>query len=177
MIFPRRPMQPMRSQNFGFGNPFIQQQPFRGPFGFPGRAPAPKQGLGGLLQRFFSKPSGMQGLANPGALSQMNPSSLQGMMNPTNLSSMMANVQKALGMAESVMPMVQQYGPLVKNIPAMLKIYSELKNGDSSETEAATENIKIDDTVEAKPKRTKKSAEPSNTTVTSPGQSIPKLYI
>lgn len=54
---------------------------------------------------------------------------------------MLTNVQKMLGIAQNVVPMVQQYGPFVKNLPAMIKIFRELKpTDDNSESETSDIN-------------------------------------
>lgn len=44
-------------------------------------------------------------------------------------------------MAQQV-TMIQQYGPLVRNLPAMMKLYSQLSKSDDTETEANEESEK-----------------------------------
>ncbi|MFS0780891.1 VrrA/YqfQ family protein [Bacillus sp. 1P06AnD] len=63
---------------------------------------------------------------------------LQSIMNPGNLTTMLNNTQRVLQAADSFAPLVQQYGPLVKNIPAMWKLYRGLKDTDT--TADATES-------------------------------------
>ena len=41
---------------------------------------------------------------------------------------------KALGVAQQVTPMIQQYGPLVRNLPGMVKMFRQL-NSDDTEAE------------------------------------------
>ncbi|NLP49122.1 VrrA/YqfQ family protein [Bacillus sp. RO1] len=158
-------------------------------------------GGGGLLAKLFGR-TGARSIGNMGGLGQLantgaggglgqlaNAGTLQQLINPNNLTGMLGNVQKALKMAEGVMPMVQQYGPLVRNMPAMLKLYNELKNVDDDD-----DNTDNESTEEAKPEDVEsESAEISNTkkkvkkaktkpTSTEPeekpaGGSAPKLYI
>lgn len=85
---------------------------------------------------------------------------------------MLTNVQKVLGVAQQVTPMVQQYGPLIRNLPAMFKIYRELKNADtdSSEEDDIKEN--------SSSKRLKEqTADDSPSDENTSGESKPKLYI
>ncbi|WP_010678146.1 YqfQ protein [Bacillus timonensis] len=145
-----------------------------------------KSGLGGLLKRLIpgmgqSNPmqgmGGMPGIFNPSQ--GVNTSTLQNLANPSNLSSMLGNVQKTLKMAESVVPMVQQYGPLMKNIPSMIKMYSAIKNagneentGNAEEEENGTISLSdvTSDGEELKNEEEQQKAKGS-------GKSVPKLYI
>lgn len=67
---------------------------------------------------------------------------LQSIMNPENLTSMLDNTQRVLSAAESFGPLVQQYGPLVKNIPSMWKLYQGLKDSDSTDSDEQIESKK-----------------------------------
>lgn len=58
---------------------------------------------------------------------------LQSLLNPANLTNMLNNTQKVLQAAESFGPLIQQYGPMVKNIPALWKLYRGMKDTDSPE--------------------------------------------
>ncbi|WP_240951787.1 YqfQ family protein [Bacillus sp. RO2] len=167
-------------------------------------------GGGGLLAKLFGR-TGARSIGNMGGLGQLantgaggglgqlaNAGTLQQLINPNNLTGMLGNVQKALKMAEGVMPMVQQYGPLVRNMPAMLKLYNELKNVDDdgdtdneSTEEAKTEEVESES--ESTPKSNKKKKvkkakkEPTSISTSTPtepeekekpaGGSAPKLYI
>ena len=184
MFFPRRPMAHM--------NPHPM---FRQPFGYRPQVMNQRPGFGGLIKRLFKGSgatnqmhgmqgfqgmSGMQGMSggqrflNPTTLQGMNQSTLQNLANPANLSAIMGNVQKTLKMAETVVPMVQQYGPLVKNIPAMWKIYSELKGSSSNAEEDTDEQLDIKDVLDTE--ETLDSGEnPTKKRGTS--KSVPKLYI
>lgn len=55
----------------------------------------------------------------------------------TSLMNMLQNAQKAIGVLQSVGPMVQQYGPLVKSLPAL---FSAMKGSGSSDEEAVHED-------------------------------------
>lgn len=157
-------------------------------------------GGGGLLAKLLGR-TGARSIGNMGGLGQLantgaggglgqlaNAGTLQQLINPNNLTGMLGNVQKALKMAEGVMPMVQQYGPLVRNMPAMLKLYNELKNVDDddetdneSTEEATTVEVESDSTAESNTKKKVKKAKPKPTATESEekpaGGSAPKLYI
>jgi hypothetical protein len=119
-LLPRRPFPPMPPRNF-------PARPF-----FPNQAMMNRPS-GGLLSRIFGRGAGSApNITNASPMGSML-GNLQNAANPSSLSSMMTNVQKVLKVAESVGPMVQQYGPIVRNIPAMFKIYQALKSDDTSE--------------------------------------------
>lgn len=46
-----------------------------------------------------------------------------------NFTTMLTNAQKVLGLGQQVLPMVQQYGPLIRNAPALLKL---MRSSDSN---------------------------------------------
>ncbi len=157
-------------------------------------------GGGGLLAKLLGR-TGARSIGNMGGLGQLantgaggglgqlaNAGTLQQLINPNNLTGMLGNVQKALKMAEGVMPMVQQYGPLVRNMPAMLKLYNELKNVDDddetdseSTEEAKMEEVESDSAAEGNTKKKVKKAIPKPKATEAEekpaGGSAPKLYI
>ncbi|WP_404346934.1 YqfQ family protein [Sutcliffiella horikoshii] len=157
-------------------------------------------GGGGLLAKLLGR-TGARSIGNMGGLGQLantgaggglgqlaNAGTLQQLINPNNLTGMLGNVQKALKMAEGVMPMVQQYGPLVRNMPAMLKLYNELKNVDDddetdseSTEEAKMEEVESDSAAEGNTKKKVKKAKPKPKATEAEekptGGSAPKLYI
>ncbi|WP_404458654.1 VrrA/YqfQ family protein [Sutcliffiella horikoshii] len=157
-------------------------------------------GGGGLLAKLLGR-TGARSIGNMGGLGQLantgaggglgqlaNAGTLQQLINPNNLTGMLGNVQKALKMAEGVMPMVQQYGPLVRNMPAMLKLYNELKNvDDDDETDSESteepkmEEVESDSAAEGNTKKKVKKAKPkpkaTEAEEKSAGGSAPKLYI
>ena len=128
-MLPRRPFPPMPSRNF-------PMQPF-----FPHQPMMMNRSSGGLLSRLFGgRAQSIPSMPNASRMGSLL-SNVQNVTNPSSISSMMTNVQKILKVAESVGPMVQQYGPVVKNIPAMFKIYKALKSDDTNEE--GTEEVKI----------------------------------
>ncbi|MDT8861764.1 YqfQ family protein [Alkalihalobacillus sp. MEB130] len=51
-----------------------------------------------------------------------------------NFTTMLTNAQKVLGLTHQVVPMIQQYGPLIRNAPALWKIMMN-NNSDASSSE------------------------------------------
>lgn len=98
----------------------------RDPFGYwggggfqPGslpQAPVEKTGIQGLLQKFL--PSKLVQSSGGG----------------TGLTGTLNNIQQVLKMTQSVTPLIQQYGPMVKNIPAMLTLLKAFQETDDEET-------------------------------------------
>jgi hypothetical protein len=160
------------------------------PSSFPAmRAPFPRPGFGGFLSRLFSRG---QPIASPSpwitpVMQNAAVSAGAGANTGGGFLGMLTNVQKMLGIAQNVMPMVQQYGPLIKNLPAMIRIWKELKPAD--EEESAEESKTKNNSQENKKKTTsstKKRAVPKagktneNKRAKSektPKPSTPKLYI
>ena len=52
---------------------------------------------------------------------------------------MLNNTQRVLQAAEQFTPMIQQYGPIVKNIPSMWNIMRALNSSDSKQEETKKE--------------------------------------
>ncbi len=171
----------------GIGS-FPFSQGVRPPGGFPPNFPTPFQGggpapgggrgLAGLLQRF----------TQPAAVSQF-PAAAGG----SKLTSTLGNVQQAIKMAQSAMPVIQQYGPMVKNIPMMINMLKAFNEDDDSEGDEETgksasqsvspeeeeDKIEIEQEnlykIEAADKPKRKA--PQKTRSTQSGNSVPKLYI
>lgn len=103
----------------------------------PIRAAGPYPRFGGFLSRLFSR-----GQPLPPASPWMGPaiqhaaSTSAGANAGGGFLGILTNAQKMLGIAQNVMPMVQQYGPLIKNLPAMVRIWKELKTTDQEENGA-----------------------------------------
>ncbi|WP_456278260.1 VrrA/YqfQ family protein [Bacillus sp. AK128] len=156
------PMGPMNNMN-GF-SPF--QSLARGAAQMP---QAPTRGAGGLLSKLFSK----QGAGAAGALNNVAGQSLQqgsgGFLSNllANPGGMLNNVQKAIGVANQVGPMVQQYGPMVRNIPSLIKLYKEFNSSDDAKTDEVVEEKEVP---VAKENSTDKP-------VVEKGISKPKLYV
>lgn len=123
--FPNRPMVPMGQQR---------------PMGFrQGRQGRQGGQSGGILARLLKKaPKGNRSF--PGMYPQMSRggtatgSLLQSLTDPNAISSFLNNTQQVLQAAQQIGPMVSQYGPVIRNIPAMWKLYRGLKNAVSETT-------------------------------------------
>ncbi|WP_121611747.1 VrrA/YqfQ family protein [Mesobacillus foraminis] len=107
-----------------------------------GMRPAQPARQGGILAKLLGK--GTQHGAGNGAgingfvLGQRSASKgglLQTLTNPGALNGFLNNTQQVLKTAQSVGPMIQQYGPLVRNLPAMWKLYRGLKDLPDQEEE------------------------------------------
>lgn len=113
MVFARRPQPPMHST----GHPG---------FLFPTRqAPPTPGGIQGLIQNF----------SNTGSLTSMANKGING------LSKTLGNVQQIIRVVHSAAPVIQQYGPMVKNLPAMYRMMKAMKdiNDDDQDIEAKPE--------------------------------------
>lgn len=173
------------------GQPPVRRDPF---LSHQRVAPQPQPqrtsgGLPGVLQKILRRGSrGAQTGARaalPATTSSSGGVSLLDMLNHT---------QSALRAAESFMPMVQEYGPMVKNLPSMFKMMKALKdiNFDdddeetASETEAKDENQDKDKdkseegdkslTLISKEEKAPLQQKPKKSASGS-GKSLPKMYI
>lgn len=118
---------------------------------------------------------------------------LQTITNPTNISGFLTNTQKFLNTAGQIGPMVQQYGPMVKNIPSMWKLYRGLKNMSSTteekeeESESSSPSPIKDSPPSMSAMKTKKEKSVTMESLEDQptqqppkkagGQSVPKLYV
>lgn len=151
---------------------------------------------GGFLAKLFGmggRPAGMGhspfGPAVTGA-AQRSGDFLQALSNPASIGNFLSNTQKVLNTASQIGPLVQQYGPLVRNLPAMWKIYKGLKDagssGDTGQESAhkssSAQEIKHEETPEEQKKTKTGKAKRKQTSAAKPadsqkGKSVPKLYI
>ena len=149
---------------------------------------------GGLLSKILggkkqgNQPRGLGGVQTAGRAASSGGgvgSLLQTLSNPTSLTGFLNNTQQVLNSVQSITPMIQQYGPLVKNIPMMWKLYKGFKD---LPTEEQSEEIKPDlmaeesasSPAEPKKKSKKKRVVQSDTVEEKKrpnGPSVPKLYI
>lgn len=93
---------------------------------------------GGLLSKILGKGSDGQRNGSPaGFFSGANPATrgggtgggiLKTLADPSALNGFLSNTQKVLNTAQQFGPMVQQYSPLVRNLPSMWKLYRGLKD-------------------------------------------------
>lgn len=193
-LMPRHPgmgMQPPQAQQRGL------QQMFQPMGAAQQQAGARGGGIQGLLSKFLpgSAASGGTGAGLGGTGSGLG--GIQGLANPSTISNMLGNVQKALGVAQQVTLMIQQYGPLVRNLPGMVKMFRQLNSDDTEakdgeqqkdepehKTETSGEKKEEIKVSSKKPEKSKpeeirkkqsRSAPPSAKRKT--GGSKPKLYI
>ncbi|KAB7670056.1 VrrA/YqfQ family protein [Bacillus sp. B1-b2] len=120
---------------------------------------------------------------------------LKTLTNPSSINGFLANSQKFLNTASQLGPMINQYGPMVRNIPAMWKLYRGLKNTNTdTETTVPVEDstispdteISIKKSTTTKKKQTsipitnediKDDFEIEKVSTPSKGASKPKLYV
>lgn len=190
-MYPRFARQGMGHRSF-----FAGQRPYMS------RGLRPNTGMqGGILSKLFgrsgatggmglrSSPIGpMQGARGSGGF-------LQALSNPATINGFLSNTQKVLNTASQVGPMIQQYGPLVRNLPAMWKIYKGFKDAaktddnsnenleSSSFEESGDKNLKTEkknqkqnNKMSTTSKRQSLSVSPSKIREDK-GKSVPKLYI
>ncbi|MGE7605510.1 VrrA/YqfQ family protein [Peribacillus frigoritolerans] len=187
----QRPMIPNRPQ--------MQQGPqgFRGPFNQQQRQEMPPAKKEGLLSKILGKSK--QKAASPnlfapaGSTNQSSSRSsgggiLETLKNPDSLNNMLSNTQKVLQAAEQFTPMVEQYGPVIKNLPSMWKVFRSISSADETKDEGvsvesgpavgAQENseVKTDSKNKEKAKEANPTA-PVRTETKRKRSSGPKLYI
>ncbi len=170
-------------------HPFFQQMPKPQETGHPFRGNGPFQQPSqkeGLLGKLFGKSKQTQTPRNlfapPSGVKQETRSSggiLETLKNPEGLNTMLNNTQRVLQAAEQFTPMIQQYGPIIKNLPSMWNIMRALNSDNSKQ-----EETKKEETIKKSPmkkhrdasnapaeKKTKKRSKKKKR------DSVPKLYI
>jgi hypothetical protein len=82
---------------------------------------------------------------------------------------MVENVQKVMKMADTVRPLVQQYGPMVKNLPSMLQLLKEYQSysSDSNRDEKDTSKSKTSEKTQSKKKTSPAKSHKKSSTSTS----------
>lgn len=198
------PNMPRGGQPFGRGIGPGFMPPGQGSFR-PGmmrgpQAPQVPKGGGGLLSRLFGR-SGGSNIANAAALPAVGNAAASGsggsflktLANPEGINGFLANTQQVLNSVQSMGPMVQQfqqYAPLVRNLPAMWKLYKGVQDTPDSEV-SSDSSSKLKEIQTAEPKGEKKKVQPSKATVSpeqqpikkgtkksaEQGKSVPKLFI
>ncbi|EIJ78897.1 hypothetical protein PB1_15104 [Bacillus methanolicus PB1] len=192
---PPRPRGPF---SMGIGPRHFHSSPVS-PFG-PMRGRARQIKRGGLLEKLFGRGNRngpFQGLQS-GGFPGMNPASrsssagggslLKTLTNPQAINGFLNNTQQVLKAAQSIGPMIQQYGPIARNLPAMWKLYKGLKNAtsetDTSEHKNADPNENLEKSTDNKSEKgvkNKKTALKMKTVSSANAQrkkeSVPKLYI
>jgi hypothetical protein len=128
---------------FQGGMPFGQ---FHHPQQMPGtmmsRNGGPSKG-GGLLAKILGKGKQQGGMS--GAIGSMNRSASSGgggilntLTNPDALNGLLNNTQTVIKTAQQLGPVIQQYGPLVRNLPSLWKLYKGLKDVSTEDDTSGT---------------------------------------
>lgn len=133
-MIPNRPQVPQGPQ--GFRGPFNQQQRQEMP-------PAKKEGLlskilGKSKQKAASNLFAPAGSTNQSSSRSSGGGILETLKNPDSLNNMLSNTQKVLQAAEQFTPMVEQYGPVIKNLPSMWKVFRSISSADETKDDGAS---------------------------------------
>ena len=192
--------QQMMNPYGGSGPMMGLQQPMNGGRHMMGQAMGrgqERRNGGGLLSKILGgkkqggQLAGRQGIQGAGRAVQSGSggvgSILRTLSNPDSLTGFLNNTQQVLKTAQSFGPMIQQYGPIVKNLPMMWKLYKGFKDlpteekADESTTETPIMAEEADPSKSEPVKRTKKKEDidPEMVEVKKQngGTSMPKLYI
>lgn len=126
--FPRNTMRPPRHRLGNLNRPFNQ----------PNR---------GALGNLFSSRQTNQLPLNPLPFSSQSQNSLTSIASKGvgGLSKTLENVQQVLRVIESATPIVQQYGPMIKNLPAMYRMMKAFKDINLEEEDDTVESKNDDD--------------------------------
>lgn len=123
---------------------------------------------GGILARLLGKGKGK---GARGGFLGMNPVSgggaapggsfFKSFTNPTAISGFLNNTQQVLRAAQQIGPMVSQYGPLVRNLPAMWRLYRGLKDGtvENAENQEEQSDVSVDEDERLSTKKKNKTPE------------------
>jgi hypothetical protein len=95
---------------------------------------------GGFLSKLFGGASGpgfggVGGGPGSGILGFLNPAKGGG----TGILGTIQNVEKVIKMAQTVKPMIDQYGPMIKNLPSMLDLIKEYQRYSTNQDQASAE--------------------------------------
>jgi hypothetical protein len=109
-----------------------------------------KQG-GGLLSKILGRtkqggpgggiPSFSRGVSSGGGGGGI----LQSLTNPETLNGFLNNTQAVLKTAQQLGPMIEQYGPLVRNLPSLWKLYRGLKDANNDSPSDKTDDNSSDE--------------------------------
>jgi YqfQ-like protein len=190
-LAPNRPFMQQQQPNFQRrpqeNRGFLQQMPMQPQMGRQSRANGPfqqqpkKEGLLGKLlgkskqtpQNLFAPPSGIKQETRSGG------GILETLKSPQGLNTMLNNTQRVLQAAEQFTPMIQQYGPIVKNIPSMWKIMRAFSSSDTEKEETKKEETVKKTTTKKKQEISSSAPEekPKQRVRKKKSESVPKLYI
>ncbi|WP_230130525.1 YqfQ family protein [Bacillus sp. CECT 9360] len=110
-----------------------------------------QKGVGGLISKILGKSK--QQSPPPSSYFSRPSAPVEPIKSTASLTSVLANTQKVLSAAEQIGPMVHQYGPIIKNLPAMWKMYRSMKDTENTE-EAEDENTETTEEKLAEPVET-----------------------
>ncbi|WP_318508387.1 VrrA/YqfQ family protein [Bacillus sp. T3] len=82
--------------------------------------------------------------SSPGTAAASGGSFLKNLTNPTAISGFLNNTQQVLSAFQQITPLVSQYGPIIKNIPTMWKLYRGLKDATEETNSEQTEMESIE---------------------------------
>lgn len=166
-----------------------RMHPMHGPqrFGPMAQGPMMRQG-GGLLSKILGKGNRVneigfntasKGMAGNRAIPSSGSSFLKTLSNPSSINGLLSNTQKVLNTAGQIAPMVQQYGPMVRNLPAIWKLYKGFKDIPTEET---MEDVNIEKEKNLKNKEKENTTDKEDFHVheqpkEKKGLSKPKLYV
>lgn len=105
---------------------------------------------------------------------------LETLKNPEGISNMLNNTQRVLQAAEQFTPMIQQYSPIVKNLPSIWKLMRAFKSSDDEKAETKKEKSVIEKRSSSKRKQQDSSSshsKPKQSPQKKKKDSVPKLYI
>ncbi|MFD2209111.1 VrrA/YqfQ family protein [Virgibacillus halophilus] len=171
MVFP-----PQRPGMFGPMSPFQR----------PGNFPVPSQGTGNGLTSMLK---GIFGAGNTGFTQTGMPfsSMAQTGVGSGGFAGSLQNIQQILKMVETTAPMIKQYGPMVRNLPAMFKMMkalSSMESGDDDNSEESVESEEKEEEGKINEPHIASAETPISTDHTPPaqkqkrtGESVPLLYI
>lgn len=133
--------------------------------------------------KLFSQP-------NPTSYSQVTSSPLKSLAakGVGGLTKTLDNVQNVLNVVESTAPMIQKYGPIIKNIPAMYKMMKAIHASDDDENDKDEREVEdkkaesqdaggTDDTDDHDIEDESEPSKTSKTIKKESGVSTPKLFI
>jgi YqfQ-like protein len=148
MIFPaqRQPQHTRPHNDFMFPSRGFQQMPTR------------NNPIAGIMQQFMGQNQNIGHMATKGV---------------DGLSKTLNGVQQFLRVVDTAAPIVKQYGPLVRNLPAMYRMMKAFKDIDGTDEESQTlESISLESLSSSS-----ESYHESSVKRTREGESIPKLFI
>lgn len=123
--------------------PFPQNSPWQ-MFGRPSPSPPSPQSPARGFPPLFSPaaPPAVQpptGGGIPGMLSSLLSAGGSQTGGGVNIAGMLTNTQKAIQTAQTILPMIQQFGPLIKNAPAILSILKSMQSDDGEKNSQETQ--------------------------------------